>query len=79
MGIPAAERGPRTKLPRRISDSAAIVHPGEHERPFRTDETEPDWLRDELAPPALECEQREPETPPAALPLVVWAPVTPAG
>jgi endogenous inhibitor of DNA gyrase (YacG/DUF329 family) len=41
---------------RAVKDSEAILHPGELQRPFRTDESEPDWLRDELKPPRLPCE-----------------------
>ena len=43
---------------RLITDTGAILHPGEVQRPFRTDETEPDWLAEELRPPALDCEAR---------------------
>jgi ribosomal protein L37AE/L43A len=47
---------------RRISDSAAVTHPGEPERPFTTDESEPDWVTEELRPPRLAYE-REPPAP----------------
>jgi hypothetical protein len=39
------------KRKRAITDSEAIVHPGELQRPFRTDESEPGWLVAELRPP----------------------------
>ena len=41
---------------RRITDAALVVHPDAPERPFRSDESEPDWLRDQLKPPTLACE-----------------------
>jgi hypothetical protein len=52
---------------RALSDTDAVLHPGEIQRPFRTDESEPDWLTAELAPPRLACEPApeppEPRTP----------------
>jgi hypothetical protein len=33
-----------------------ILHPGDPERPFKTDESEPPWVAAELAPPRLACE-----------------------
>jgi hypothetical protein len=42
---------------RRVFDAEAVIHPDRDERPFDTYlGDEPDWLRDELAPPALACE-----------------------
>jgi hypothetical protein len=41
---------------RRITDAAAILHPGEPERPFLSSIDEPSWLAAELRPPRLDCE-----------------------
>ena len=48
--------GNGAKSRRLIRDTEAILHPGEIQRPFKTDESEPDWLAEELAPPKLACE-----------------------
>jgi hypothetical protein len=51
------ERNTAARLQRRrVTDAALVVHPDAPERPFRSDESEPDWLRVELAPPRLACE-----------------------
>jgi hypothetical protein len=53
--------GAKFRERKRVMGSEAILHPRELQRPFRTDESEPDWLAEELAPPKLACET-EPES-----------------
>jgi hypothetical protein len=42
---------------KRLSCDSTLARPGEPERPFRTDETEPAWLAAELRPAPLPCER----------------------
>jgi hypothetical protein len=56
-----------TKAHRRlISDSAAVVHPDEVQRPFDTSlDDEPPWVTSALAPPRLSCEPEPPAPEPS--------------
>ena len=50
--------GNGTKPRRLLTDTAAVLHPGELQRPFKEPyaSEEPDWLAAELAPPKFACE-----------------------
>jgi hypothetical protein len=52
------DNGPHDNImrSRRITAAAAILHPGEPERPFLSAIDEPSWLAAELRPPRLDCE-----------------------
>jgi hypothetical protein len=76
----AGIRGAQFRERRRtLTHAAAVLHPAEPERPFDTRlDDEPEWVAEELRPPALACET-EAEEPATAAPQLVWGPVKPAG